>query len=168
LESKYPWSGVVETMNYWGHAITSNAAVIGMATITFLLGKPVWSVGLFLTFFMGFSFADSDLKLNAHRHWFFHSCIPCAMVAIIVLWIAFDPAMALEAARREAVGAAMFCVSQGMHLLCDLKLDEKGKRGTYLIYKRHGDRMGVKQTDGWLMYNAIGALLMALLLVAWG
>ena len=163
MESRVSWSGAIETMNYWGHAITSNAAVIALALISFLSGKPVWSVGLFLTFFMGFSFADADLKLNAHRHWFFHSCIPCAMVAMIVLWIAFDIGMA-----REAVGAAMFCVSQGAHLLCDLKFDKLGKRGTYLIYKRHGDRMGVRQTDEWLIYNAIGALSMALLLVAWG
>ena len=152
-------------MNYWGHALTSNTAVVGLAFLSFLLGKPVWSVGLFLSFFMGFSFADVDLKLDKHRHWFYHSVIPCVLSLLMVGWIAWiDP----DAVSREATGTAMFCVSQGVHLFCDLKIDKKGKRGTYLIYKKHGDRMGVKQTDAWLLTNALGAILMAFVLVAWG
>jgi hypothetical protein len=152
-------------MNYWGHAITSNMAVIGLAAISFLLGKPVWSVGLFLTFFMGFSFADADLRMGAHRHWFHHSTVPCVFLLVILAYIrAVYPAMP----HQEVTGAAAFCISHGMHLLCDLKLDKKGKRGSYLIALRHGDRMSVNHTDGWLVCSGLGAICMALILVCWG
>lgn len=152
-------------MNYWGHAITSNAAVIVLAAISFLLGKPVWSVGLFLTFFMGFSFADSDLRMGTHRHWFHHSAAPCVFLLVILVYIQL---VYLAIPPQEATGAAAFCMSQGVHLLCDLKLDKKGKRGSYLIALRHGDRMSVNHTDEWLLFNGLGLVCMALLLVSWG
>lgn len=152
-------------MNYWGHAVASNIGVIVLSISIFILGKPIMSMVGFLVFFFGFTFADQDLKFGVHRHWFFHSAIPCVLGLIILGWVLATDAPAF---RREAMGTAMFCMSHGIHLAGDMKFDNKKKSGTYLIVIRKGDRMGIDNTDRWLFSNALVSVVMAASLVTWG
>jgi hypothetical protein len=148
-------------MNYWGHAATSTTAVIVLAII--MASRHVeWVSGLsYLVFFAGFSFADQDLRLEAHRSWFFHSAIPAILLLGFVLLVP-------GAGPREAAGAALFLISHGTHLACDVKPGKTGKKGTYLIYLGKFNRMSVKHTDEWLLGNAATCIALAVLLASGG
>jgi len=148
-------------MNYWGHAITSNVAVGLLAILFFYTGKNLMSGLTMLVVMQGFSYADSDLRMDAHRSWYFHSAIP----AVFILGVSV---LMPESSSRDVAGAAMFCISHGTHLLFDVKIYKKGKRGTYLIYLFKGNRANVEQTDAWLLLNAAVCISLAVITAAWG
>jgi len=109
-----------------------------------------------------FSFPDLDLKTmiksplnkreeSKHRHWFWHSSI---LVFCVFL---------LGAYAMEFEGISIFCVEIGTHLLCDWKPGKDGKRGTYLIYLRRGNRMSRNSTDRYLIANSMICYLLGVL-----
>lgn len=88
-----------------------------------------------------------------HRHWFWHSAIvPCLTILPLFLSGTF-------------LSAGIVCLCVGLHLLADVKI--KGKKiGTYLIFKRKGDRMGRKNTDRYLIFNGIVSVLFSVAILA--
>jgi len=148
-------------MNYWQHFMFSNAALVVFAIMCASLKWQWVSAFTLFSFMSASSYADTDLKLDMHRHWFFHSSAPCAILLGCLILV---PVTSV----RDIMGVAFFCMSHGVHLLCDIKIGRAGKRGTYLIYLVKRNRLSVKQTDACLFWHGLASacLSVALALVA--
>jgi hypothetical protein len=92
-----------------------------------------------------------------HRHWLFHSAIiPFLVLVLCIIFLG------------DVIESATFCVVIGTHLLCDLKADEKGKRGFYLIYIHQHKRLKAKTTDQWLGFGGLACYAVGLIALLLG
>jgi len=138
-------------MNFGKHAILSNSIAILYWVIGWVILGPQGSPLNFVSLFT-FSLPDVDLKTvlgdptknkSKHRHWFWHG----AFIPMVVFFLGFT-------SPDHIFSVGVFCISYGMHLIGDLKIGSSCKRGTYLIFKRKGDRMSRRNTDIYLCLNA--------------
>jgi hypothetical protein len=147
-------------MKWWQHAISCNIVASVYVVIAELIGAAVTGALTILCFFM-FSFPDMDCKTIAwiddmrsskHRHWFWHSAIVPNVLVIASCY-----------AGENIFPVSTFCLVIAIHLLGDLKLKKDGKRGPYLIWLRKGKRMSRKNTDAYLIINAVFCIILAVI-----
>lgn len=137
------------------HLLIGMGTSIAAYVVVYLLFD--WSDIFSLFFLGGFGsiLPDLDLALMPkqwHRHWLFHSAIfPCVVALYSIGW---------EMSRFYDL--FYLALAWGLHLLCDLKGNAEGKTGTYLIFKRKGDRMSRKNSDTYIFINAVACFILAL------
>lgn len=132
-------------MKWWQHAILCNTFAALYWITGYMLPTKTTTGALTMLCFLLFSLPDIDLKMNnKHRHWFFHSFILPLACFIATMYAGENP-----------FPVGLFSLVYSLHLLGDLKWSRKGKRGTYLIYLRKGDRMSVRYTDAFLLGSGL-------------
>ena len=101
-------------------------------------------------------FPDTDLKLNSHRNFLFHS---------IILWVVvlmYNPSLIM----------ALICLSVGIHLLFDITLNPSAWKGFYtlklvgnkpfFIFSRNGRGLW---TTLWLLINFIISVVIVVIIL---
>jgi len=151
-------------MNYHQHQFTGMVALILYLILVAITRHHMPGPLAFVSIFCA-NLPDQDKKMRnfqgeegeKHRHWLFHSAIiPFLVLVLCIIFLG------------DVIESATFCVVIGTHLLCDLKADEKGKRGFYLIYIHQHKRLKAKTTDQWLGFGGLACYAVGLIALLLG
>lgn len=136
-------------MNKYGHELTN---AIGLITLWIVFSKITITMILIPLLYLA-SAPDKDHSWKAHRHWFWHSIIPCIIVILFAFFVV----------PSEGLGYLILpLVSISIHCLMDASLHTKGGSYTIIIWRKK--RMNYKKTTIWLILQFIGGYI---ILGAW-